>query len=151
MRQLLAEQRRALASAEKVVAPDLDWLRDLERINIEFDRVWGPVYHLNSVLSSPPLRDAFNQCLPLVTEFYTELGQNETLYNHFSTLQSSVGAGRPVERQLIAHALRDFRLGGVTLKGEARERFRAIMQELAGHQAKFEQTVMDATDAFEHR
>jgi oligopeptidase A len=151
VRQLLAEQRRALASAEKVVAPDLDWLRDLERINIEFDRVWGPVYHLNSVLSSPPLRDAFNQCLPLVTEFYTELGQNETLYNHFSTLQSSVGAGRPVERQLIAHALRDFRLGGVTLKGEARERFRAIMQELAGHQAKFEQNVMDATDAFEHR
>src|SRR5688572_3348395 len=110
VRQLLAEQHRALASAEKVVAPDLDWLRDLERINIEFDRVWGPVYHLNSVLSSPPLRDAFNQCLPLVTEFYTELGQNETLYNHFSTLQSSVGARRPVERQLIAHALRDFRL-----------------------------------------
>jgi oligopeptidase A len=151
VRQLLAEQRRALASAEQVAAPSLDWLRGLERINVEFDRVWGPVYHLNSVLSSPPLRDAFNQCLPLVTEFYTELGQNEVLYRHFSTLQSSVGAGRAVERQLIAHALRDFRLGGVTLKGEARERFRTIMQELAGHQAKFEQNVMDATDAFEHR
>ena len=37
------------------------------------------------------------------------------------------------------------------LQGEARERFRAVMQELAGHQAKFEQNVMDATDAFEHR
>ena len=45
------------------------------------------------MVSSPPLREAFNRCLPLVTEFGTELGQNETLYRHFSTLQASVGAG----------------------------------------------------------
>jgi oligopeptidase A len=151
VRALLDEQRRELNVAESVAAPDLDWLRRLERIGTEFDRVWGPVSHLNSVLSSPPLRDAFNQCLPLVTEFYTELGQNETLYKHFSTLEQRIGPAQPVERQLVAHALRDFRLGGVTLKGEARERFRTVMQELAGHQAKYEQNVMDATDAFEHR
>ena len=151
VRELLATQRRALASAEGVAAPDVDWLRGLELIHTEFDRVWGPVNHLNSVLSSPPLRDAFNRCLPLVTEFYTELGQNETLYRHFNTLHARVGAEQFVERQLIANALRDFRLGGVALKGDARERFKAVMQELAAHQAKFEQNVMDATDAFEHR
>ena len=151
VRELLAAQRRALERAEGVAAPDVDWLRDLERIHTEFDRVWGPVNHLNSVLSSPPLRDAFNRCLPLVTEFYTELGQNETLYGHFNTLHARVSAEQFVERQLIANALRDFRLGGVALKGEARERFKTVMQELAAHQAKFEQNVMDATDAFEHR
>jgi len=150
VRELLATQRQALARAEGVAAPDVDWLRDLERIHTEFDRIWGPVNHLNSVLSSPPLRDAFNRCLPLVTEFYTELGQNKTLYGHFNTLHARVGAEQFVERQLIANALRDFRLGGVALKGEARERFKAVMQELAAHQAKFEQNVMDATDAFEH-
>jgi oligopeptidase A len=151
VRELLAAQRRALAAAEGVAVPDLDWLRGLERIYTEFDRVWGPVSHLNAVLSSPPLRDAFNRCLPLITEFYTELGQNERLYGHFNTLHARVGAEQPVERQLIANALRDFRLGGVALKGEARERFRAVMQEIAALQAKFEQNVMDATDAFEHR
>ena len=93
MRELLAEQRRALVAAESVATPDLEWLRSLERINTEIDRVWGPVSHLNSVVSTPPLRDAFNRCLPLVTEFGTELGQNETLYRHFSTLQERVGAG----------------------------------------------------------
>jgi oligopeptidase A len=151
VRQMLEAQRRALADAEAVVAPDLDWLLRLERIGTEIDRVWGPVSHLNSVISSPPLREAFNRCLPLVTEFYTELGQNETLYRHFSTLRGRVGAGEPVERQLIEQALRDFRLGGVTLAGQARDRFREVMQQLAAHQAKFEQNVMDATDAFEHR
>src|SRR5262245_47982984 len=124
IRELLASQRQALSAAERVATPDLDWLRDLERISVEIDRVWGPVYHLNSVVSSPPLRDAFNRCLPLVTEFGTELAQNETLYRHFSALQASVGAGKPVERQLIDNALRDFRLGGVTLSGTRKPRFR---------------------------
>jgi len=151
VRELLAAQRRALKDAESVDRPDLDWLKELERIGVELDHVWGPVVHLNSVLSSPPLRDAFNRCLPLITEFGTELGQNETLYRHFSTLESSVGPAKAVERQVIENALRDFRLGGVALTGAPRQRFREVMQQLAGCQAKFEQNVMDATDAFEHR
>ena len=151
VRELLAEQRRALVDAERVTTPDLDWLRNLERINTELDRVWGPVWHLNSVVSSPPLREAFNRCLPLVTEFGTELAQNETLYRHFSTLQANVGPTKRVERQIIDNALRDFRLGGVTLTGAPKQRFREVMQQLAAQQAKFEQNVMDATDAFEHR
>jgi oligopeptidase A len=151
VRELLAEQRRALVAAEGVTAPDLDWLRRLEHISTEIERVWGPVSHLNSVVSSPPLREAFNRCLPLIAEFGTELGQNETLYRHFSTLQAKVGPAKPVEQQVISNALRDFRLGGVTLTGSARQRFREVMQQLAAQQAKFEQNVMDATDAFEHR
>jgi oligopeptidase A len=151
VRAMLAEQRRALEAAERTTAPDLDWLRSLERINVDIHRVWGPVSHLNSVVSSPALRDAFNRCLPLVTEFGTELGQNEALYRHFGTLATQVDRDRPVEKQLIAHALRDFRLGGVTLQGAARQRFREVMQLLAARQASFEQNLMDATDAFQHR
>jgi oligopeptidase A len=151
VREMLAAQREALAEAERVETPDLTWLRKLERINDEIQRVWGPVSHLNSVLSTPPLRDAYNRCLPLVTEFGTELGQNEALYRQFAALKERTTAAQPVERALIDQALRDFRLGGVSLVGAERERFRAIMQQLAAAQASFEQNVMDATDAFEHR
>ncbi len=150
VRRVLADQRSALAAAERVAEPDLDWLWNLERINTEIQRVWGPVMHLNSVVSSPALRDAFNRCLPLVTEFGTELGQNETLYRQFGALQAKVTEREPVESQLIAHALRDFRLGGVTLEGPPRKRFRDVMQTLADRQASFEQNLMDATDAFRH-
>ena len=151
VRELLAAQRRALVAAEGVSTPDLDWLKGLERISTEIDRVWGPIMHLNAVLSSPPLREAFNACLPLITEFGTELGQNEALYRHFATLQERVEPQHVAERPLIANALRDFKLGGVTLTGAPRQRFRDILQQLAAEQAKFEQNVMDATDAFEHR
>jgi oligopeptidase A len=150
VRTMLAEQRRALDAAEHTTAPDLDWLRSLERINVDVQRVWGPISHLNSVVSSPALREAFNRCLPLVTEFGTELGQNEALYRHFGTLETRIDPDLRVERQLIAHALRDFRLGGVTLEGAARQQFRDVMQTLAARQASFEQNLMDATDAFQH-
>jgi oligopeptidase A len=103
------------------------------------------------VLSSPALRDAFNRCLPLVTEFYTDLGQNEALFRRYESLAPRAADGlHPVEAQLIAHALRDFRLSGVTLSGKPRTRFREIMQQLAALQARFEQNLMDATDAFQH-
>jgi oligopeptidase A len=149
--EVLAAQRAALERAEHVAEPTLDWLRELEQIGSAIHRVWGPVSHLNSVLSSPALRDAFNRCLPLVTEFYTDLGQNEALYRRYGSLEPRAADGRhPVEAQLIAHALRDFRLSGVTLTGGPRERFREIMQQLAALQARFEQNLMDATDAFQH-
>ena len=152
VREMLEQQRDALAAAERAAAPDLEWLRGLERINTAVHGVWGPVSHLNSVLSSPPLREAFNRCLPLVTEFGTELSQNEAIYRLFATLATAIEAEeRPVEAELISQALRDFRLGGVTLEGAARRRFREVAQTLSQRQATFEQNLMDATDAFEHR
>jgi oligopeptidase A len=151
VRRMLAEQRAALEQAESVTEPTLDWLRDVERINTEIHRVWGPVTHLNSVLSSPALRDAFNRCLPLITEFGTDLGQNEKLYKNYGTLQSRVTQRQPVEAQLIEQALRDFRLGGVALVGAQRQRFRDVWQKLAALQAGFEQNLMDATDAFQYQ
>ena len=151
VRHVLAEQRAALERAERVAAPGLEWLRDVERINTEIHRVWGPVTHLNSVLSSPALRDAFNRCLPLITEFGTALGQNENLYRSYGALRDSITERQQVEAQLIDLALRDFRLGGVALVGEQRQRFRDVWQKLAALQAAFEQNLMDATDAFQHQ
>ena len=151
VRRTLEAQRAAVAEAERVDRPDVAWLARVERIHDEIRRVWGPVSHLNSVASTPPLRDAYNAALPLVTEFNTELGQNRALYDRFLELEQTLPPERRVERELVAQTLRDFRLGGVALEGRERERFREIMQRLASLQAKFEQNLMDATDAFEHR
>jgi len=150
LRRTLDAQRAVIAEAERVERPDLDWLARLERVHDEIRRVWGPVSHLNSVASTPQLRDAYNAGLPLVTEFNTEIGQNEALYARFLELERTLPPERRVERELVAQTLRDFRLGGVALEGRDRERFREIMQRLAALQAKFEQNLMDATDAFEH-
>ena len=128
-----------------------DWVVSLERIKDRVHRTFGPVSHMNSVVNTPALRQAYNDCLPLTTAFYTDLGQNEDLYRRYLMLaeQGNVKAD-PVKAKLIGDALRDFRLAGVALDGPAKNTFKEIMQELAGLQAKFEQHLMDATDAFQH-
>jgi oligopeptidase A len=148
VRATLDAQRRALRDAESASSPTTAWLQQLELIHEAIHRVWSPVSHLNAVASSPELRDAYNRCLGLVTEFDSELGQSEALYNHFVHLEPQAKPGG-AQAQLVRLALRDLRLAGVALSGEAKQQFRSISQTLAQRQAAFEQNLLDATDAFE--
>ena len=148
VRRTLEQLRQRLSRAAKTETPSFECAEELERIQDAVHRCWGPVAHLNAVLSTPELRDAYNNCLPLITEFGTELGQNEQLYDLFSRLEVGVDPVETSKLQLLSHALRDFRLAGVALPPEARERFKDLVNELAQRQASFEQNLMDATDAF---
>ena len=138
----------ALAAAEDVA---FDWVVDLERIKDRVRRTFSPVSHMNSVVNTSELRQVYNQALPLTTAFYTDLGQNHELYQHYLQLAERKDVrDDPVKAKLIADGLRDFRLAGVALDGSAQTEFKEVMQELSALQAKFEQNLMDATDAFEH-
>ncbi|MCX4187454.1 oligopeptidase A [Methylophaga sp. OBS4] len=122
----------------------------MEEIEASIDHVWSPVSHMNSVVNSEALRGAYNACLPKLSEFGTELGQNEALYKAYKTLADS-----PVYQQLdtaqkkvIDNALRDFRLSGVELAQEQREQYKKITQKLTELSAKFEENLLDATHAW---
>lgn len=150
LKHTLEQQREKLARLQGVDAPTIDWLKELEGVHESLHQVWSPVSHLNSVASTPALREAFNKCLPLVTEFETEMGQNEALYRHFMTLQAHIGDPDSAEARVVKQSLRDFRLAGVALQGSEKSRFRQLISMLADRQARFEQNLMDATDAFSH-
>jgi len=146
--QTLASQRERLTRLESVEQPDLNWALALEGVQDAVQRVWGPITHLNSVVSSPTLRDAYNQCLPQITEFWINVGQNEKLYRGFERLKANDRLPTRAAVKLVDNALRDFHLAGVDLDASRRERFSEVSQALAAAQAEFEQNLMDATDAF---
>jgi len=148
VRQALDTGRAEIARLAGVDTPSAEWLRETERVLERINDVWNPVSHLNSVTSNPKLREAYNDSLNLVTEFFNDLGQNEQLFARFETL-AGILESEP-EAELIRQSLRDFRLAGVALEGPAREEFRKLSLELAAAQAAFEQNLMDATDAFSH-
>jgi len=150
VRHVLAQQRAQIEKLGAARSPDIGWLETLESVYEAVGRVWGPVAHLNAVSSSPSLRDAYNACIPLITEFYTDLGQNRALYERFVALRSRGSDFDPVINQIIRLGIRDFELAGVALEGAPRERYKELMQGLAACQAKFEQNLMDSTDAFSH-
>jgi oligopeptidase A len=150
VRTVLAAQREQLGAVERATPFDFDSTIQLERIQNAVQRVWAPVSHLNAVRSTPAIRDAYNACLPLITEFWLEFGQNERLYSGFEHLSRSRELGDGVRARLVTNALRDFRLAGVALEPSRRERFTTVSKALAAVQARFEQNLLDATDAFRH-
>jgi oligopeptidase A len=152
IRELLAQNRVALENLLQVPAPTWDSIvAPLESMQHRLARTWSPVSHLNGVMNNDELRAAYNACLPLLTAWHTELGQNERLYAAYERVLQHEGASLSgAQRKLLENALRDFRLAGVALDADKKSRFKAIMEELASLQAKFDENVLDATNAWSH-
>jgi oligopeptidase A len=114
------------------------------------DRAWGAVNHLNSVVSTPALRDAYNGNLPKVTAFHTDLGQDERLYARYKALAATPAHAvfTPAQKKAIENALRDFRLSGAELPPAGKARLKDVEEELANLAAKFDDNVLDATNAW---
>ncbi|MDH5824787.1 M3 family metallopeptidase [Luteimonas sp. RD2P54] len=148
---LLAEAEAAVRSAE--TAAPVTWenfVTPLEDATERLDRAWGQVTHLQAVMNSKPLREAYNANLPRVTRLRSALGHNLALYRQFRALADApqFAGFDPARRRAVENALRDFRLGGAELPDDAKARFAEVQEELAALSAKFSENVLDATDAF---
>lgn len=117
----------------------------LEEMQDRLHRVWSPVSHLHGVANSPALREAYNQCLPELTRYETELAQNEQLFGRYQKVAEHLDPDAPASAlSLLEHRLRDFRLSGVALPEDDKQRFREIAEQLSTLQAKFDQNVLDS-------
>ena len=147
--QLIGEARAAVLQV--TAAESVSWatvVEPLQNATERLGRAWGAVAHLNAVVSSPELREAHNTTLPKITQFYTELGLNRSLFERYKTLAEHAENLTDEQRALVNHEVRDFRMSGVELEGEARARYAAIQDSLADTQSKFEDNVLDATNGY---
>lgn len=119
----------------------------LEQWDDELSQAWSPVGHLNGVRNSDELREAYNACLPLLSLYSTELGQNVDLCNAYKALKASSEFETLSQQQqtAIEHALRDFHLAGVDLPEDKKARYSEISQRLSELTSKFSENVLDAT------
>src|SRR5688572_684969 len=148
--QLLADGRATTAAALKAKPTWDEFVGPLEDANERIGRAWGQVAHLHAVMDNPPLREAYNANLPKITQYWTELGQNQALFEKYKALHDSTefaGLSSP-RKKIIENALRDFRLGGAELPADKKPRYAAIQEELAALSAKFSENLLDATNAF---
>jgi oligopeptidase A len=150
VRELLDANRREIAALVAAGADRWDTLVvPLERMHHRLGRAWSPVGHLNGVMNGDELRAAYNACLPLLTTYHTELGQNVELCAAYRRVADNErGTLSPEQARVVDNALRDFRLAGVSLPPERKQRFREVMERLATAQATFDEHVLDATNAW---
>jgi len=150
--QLLAEGRALVArlSARDVPATWESFVAPLDDQGERLSRAWGMVGHLHGVLDSPELREAYNAAQPKVVEYFTELGQNQALFDKYKALRVSAGFDglSAAQKKIIDNELRDFRLSGAELAEGPKQRYAAIMQQLAALSTRYSENLLDATNAF---
>lgn len=148
-----------LADARKVVADSLaahthySWqnlVEPIENAENRLNKAWSPVSHLNSVCNNDTLRAAYNACLPKLSEYSTEMGQNEALCQAYKAIAESPEFPKLALAQQTAlrNALRDFKLSGIDLDPDKKNRYKEISQELSRLTSKFEENLLDATNAW---
>jgi oligopeptidase A len=150
--QLLSENRGIVAGIREETTPPTwdNFVQPMSNANERLSRAWGQVSHLNAVVNTPELREAYNTNLPLVTQYYAELAQDQVLFEKFKQLRYSGEFDdlSPARKKIIENELRDFRLGGAELPPEKKERFLQIQEELSALGSRFSDNLLDATNNF---
>jgi oligopeptidase A len=148
--QLLAKARTAIdVAADPSLAATWDAIvTPLDDASEPLWRAWSIAGHLNAVVNTPELRDVYNKMLGPITEFSTWVGLHEGLYKQYQRLRDTeaFATWSAARRRVIELALRDFKLSGVELKGEARTLYAANSDRQSQVSQKFSENVLDATD-----
>jgi len=122
----------------------------MELMDDDLNRAWSPVSHLNSVMNNEPWREAYSNCLPSLSEYATEIGQNGVLYQAYRSIKEGdeFPCLETAQKKIIDNALRDFELSGVALENNEKQRYMEISQQLSALTNKFEENLMDSTHAW---
>ncbi|MFK5039919.1 oligopeptidase A [Glaesserella parasuis] len=113
----------------------------------KLSRAWSPVGHLNSVKNSSELREAYQACLPMLSEYSTWVGQHQGLYQGYVKLKNSpeFATYSLAQKKAIENSLRDFELSGISLPADKQKRYGEISARLSELSSQFSNNVLDAT------
>jgi len=125
-------------------------LQPVEDLDDQLNRAWSPACHLHSVVDNDELREAYNACLPKLSDYATEMGQNKDLYLAYKSVSESdeFALLDDAQRKIIENALREFRLSGIELDEDKQQEYKDIKKELSRLQTRFEENLLDATHAW---
>lgn len=149
----LIEQNRVALEAQLSELETVTWdslIEPIDARNEILNQAWSPVSHLNSVVNSDALREAYNNCVGKLAQWGTEVGQNEALFQAYKALSESEEFAEltQAQRHSIKLALQSFDLSGVSLPKDKKQSFSRLKQRLAELSSTFGDNVMDATQAW---
>jgi oligopeptidase A len=152
LKTILAQNRHLLNQLLKINT-SFTWdnlLAPLEEMDDRLSQMWSPIGHLHAVVESEELRAAYNACLPLLTEYHTDMMQNEELYKAIQSIADGPEyyALNSAQRKVIDNSLRDFRLAGVSLSPEKKLQYAELQKKLSKLSTQFSENILDATQAW---
>lgn len=151
MKALIADAQAVLDNVTKDSTPATweDVITPLEKKTLALSRAWGAVSHLMSVCDEPELRKAYNDALPIVTQFWIGLSQSN-LSQKYKAIRESEGFKNlsAVRQRIINEELIDFKLAGAFLPEDKKAELKKVKESLAQESQKFSENLLDATNAY---
>lgn len=151
MKTLIAEAQAVLDNVTKESTPPTweDVVTPLEKKTLTLSRAWGAVSHLMSVCDEPELRKAYNEALPIVTQFWIGLSQSN-LSQKYKAIRESEGFKdlSAVRQRIVNEELIDFKLAGAFLPEDKKAELKKVKESLAQESQKFSENLLDATNAY---
>ncbi len=148
LQKILNENREKIVSLNDIDKPTWqNFIMPMEDLSDTVNQFWAPISHLNAVTNNPELRAAYNDCLPLLSDYSTELGQNKNLFLAYKKINDSQQFNDLdyAQQATINYALRDFHLSGVTLNDKQQQRYKQLNTELSTLSTKFSENILDAS------
>ena len=128
--------------------PNFSLVSEIEEMHHKLSMVFSPISHLQNVMDDPDWREAYNSCIPLLTEYGTELSQDPDLEKAYRKIIKKLKDKSSPEFSLLEKELRSFTLNGVNLDQNKKTKFKDLKKQLSIKQAKFGQNVQDSTDSW---
>lgn len=127
-----------------------NFVEPLEVLSNRMERVWGPIGHLDAVKNSDEWHQAYNQCLEKVTNYHTQLGQNQGLFEKFQAIAESAAFNEfsLAQKKVVEDALRDFHLSGIDLPPQKQQEFKQLSQQLSQLTSTFGNNVLKGSQAW---
>ncbi len=151
--QLLEQVRAKITALSEAGTPRTyqDIILALDTATEPLDFAMGLVRHLESVATTPALRDAHNAVQEPVSVFYTSIALNEKLWEAVKAVDQTVdkAALSPVERRYLKKTVTGFRRAGADLDAAGKKELEELDVALTKATTKFSQNVLDATNAYE--
>jgi len=137
-------------SVEKADVSFMNVVSQLEEADDELGKVFSPISHMNSVVSSDELREAHDACLPLLSEYSTFVGQHQGLFELYKALAESeeFDTLSLAQQKVVTNAVRDFELSGVDLPNDKKQEYAKISARLSDLSSQFSNNLMDANLAY---
>ena len=146
LNELLNSQRATIDNITKSSKSEyLDVLKPLQDLDEELSLFFTPLSHLNSVMNSDETQKAYEESLPLLSKFSSEIAQNEELFKKIEKIEALGDEAKKV----VSNEVRDFVLSGAKLPKDKKQRMEEISLKLSALSNNFSQNLLDATNEFE--
>lgn len=127
-----------------------NFVKPYQEVGESLNEFITPIFHIDSVKNSEITNRVQEECLPIISIYETELGQNDNIYRALIDIQFKAKTSlNDIQNKVLENEIRDFKLSGSHLENNKKDELKTINLKLSELSHKFSQNILNATNAYE--